>query len=110
MAPPPISTSPILSWNWMEGNILLSPALVIQPTDLMSTFSVCTRRVFGGIGHRTRPSGLEKVYSENLETVIDTSGVQWLAIPLQNTKLSNPETSMYIPSKNTSDSMLRCLN
>ncbi|GFV55354.1 hypothetical protein TNCV_2269051 [Trichonephila clavipes] len=26
--------------------------------DLTSTFSVCTRRVFGGIGHRTRPSGL----------------------------------------------------
>ncbi|GFT21391.1 hypothetical protein TNCV_3816651 [Trichonephila clavipes] len=24
------------------------------PTDLMSTFSVCTRRVFGGLGHRTQ--------------------------------------------------------
>ncbi|GFX31967.1 HTH_48 domain-containing protein [Trichonephila clavipes] len=24
------------------------------PTDLTSTFSVCTRRVFGGIGHRTQ--------------------------------------------------------
>ncbi|GFW63822.1 hypothetical protein TNCV_3744271 [Trichonephila clavipes] len=24
------------------------------PTDLTSTYSVCTRRVFGGIGHRTQ--------------------------------------------------------
>ncbi|GFV10513.1 hypothetical protein TNCV_3484301, partial [Trichonephila clavipes] len=24
------------------------------PTDLTSTSSVCTRRVFGGIGHRTQ--------------------------------------------------------
>ncbi|GFS82480.1 hypothetical protein TNCV_4777861 [Trichonephila clavipes] len=42
-----------------EGNILQSPALVISsqdygPTDLTSTYSVCTRRVFGGIGHRTQ--------------------------------------------------------
>ncbi|GFW63249.1 hypothetical protein TNCV_3476651 [Trichonephila clavipes] len=42
-----------------EGNIFQSPALVIQPTsfgptDLTSKFSVCTPRVFGGIGHRTQ--------------------------------------------------------
>ncbi|GFS94496.1 putative DD41D transposase [Trichonephila clavipes] len=45
-----------------EENILQSPALVVSaatahktfgPTDLTSTYSVCTRRVFGGIGHRT---------------------------------------------------------
>ncbi|GFV27243.1 integrase catalytic domain-containing protein [Trichonephila clavipes] len=45
-----------------EGNIFLFPALVVSavtahkafgPTDLMSTYSVCTWRVFGGIGHRT---------------------------------------------------------
>ncbi|GFY20801.1 hypothetical protein TNCV_1120351 [Trichonephila clavipes] len=24
------------------------------PTDLMSTYSMCTRRIFGGIGHRTQ--------------------------------------------------------
>ncbi|GFV32321.1 hypothetical protein TNCV_1676071 [Trichonephila clavipes] len=24
------------------------------PTDLTSTYSMCTRRVFGGIGHRTQ--------------------------------------------------------
>ncbi|GFV51938.1 hypothetical protein TNCV_1322911 [Trichonephila clavipes] len=41
-----------------EGNILQSPALgtsahkTFGPTDLTSTHSVCTRRVFGGIGHR----------------------------------------------------------
>ncbi|GFV69206.1 hypothetical protein TNCV_3861301 [Trichonephila clavipes] len=25
-----------------------------KPTDLTSTYSVCTRRVFGGIGHQTQ--------------------------------------------------------
>ncbi|GFW41141.1 hypothetical protein TNCV_841821 [Trichonephila clavipes] len=25
-----------------------------RPTDLTSTYSVCTQRVFGGIGHRTQ--------------------------------------------------------
>ncbi|GFX51661.1 hypothetical protein TNCV_5013641 [Trichonephila clavipes] len=25
-----------------------------EPTDSMSTYAVCTRRVFGGIGHRTQ--------------------------------------------------------
>ncbi|GFW94374.1 hypothetical protein TNCV_1433091 [Trichonephila clavipes] len=29
------------------------------PPDLTSTYSVCTRRVFGGVGHQTRPSSLE---------------------------------------------------
>ncbi|GFV16635.1 uncharacterized protein TNCV_4418221 [Trichonephila clavipes] len=46
-----------------EGNILQFPALVVSavtahktfgPTDLMGTYSVCTRRVFSGIGHRTQ--------------------------------------------------------
>ncbi|GFV47482.1 uncharacterized protein TNCV_885541 [Trichonephila clavipes] len=46
-----------------EGNILQPPALVVSaatahktfgPTDLTSTSSVCTRRVFGGIRHRTQ--------------------------------------------------------
>ncbi|GFU99882.1 uncharacterized protein TNCV_1257311 [Trichonephila clavipes] len=44
-----------------EGNILQPPAPVVSaatahktfgPTDLTSTYSVCTRRVFGGIRHR----------------------------------------------------------
>ncbi|GFU92294.1 uncharacterized protein TNCV_1338751 [Trichonephila clavipes] len=43
-----------------EINILQLPAPVVSavttdkvfgPTDLTSTYSVCTRRVFGGIGH-----------------------------------------------------------
>ncbi|GFW37733.1 hypothetical protein TNCV_4629381 [Trichonephila clavipes] len=44
-----------------KGNVLQSPALVcdsaykiFEPTDLTSTYSVCTRRVFGGNGHRTQ--------------------------------------------------------
>ncbi|GFS78831.1 uncharacterized protein TNCV_3149421 [Trichonephila clavipes] len=46
-----------------EGNILQPPALVVSaatvhktfgPPDLKSTYSGCTRRVFGGIGHRTQ--------------------------------------------------------
>ncbi|GFV36586.1 hypothetical protein TNCV_2261051 [Trichonephila clavipes] len=46
-----------------EGNILQPPALVVSAatanttfghTDLTSTSSVCTGRVFGGIGHRTQ--------------------------------------------------------
>ncbi|GFV66811.1 uncharacterized protein TNCV_1780281 [Trichonephila clavipes] len=46
-----------------EGNILQPPALMVSaatahktfgPTDLKSTYLVCSRRVFGGIGHRTQ--------------------------------------------------------
>ncbi|GFX44683.1 hypothetical protein TNCV_2807551 [Trichonephila clavipes] len=46
-----------------EGNILQSPALVVSaatthktfgPTDFTSTYSVCTRKVFGGIRHRAQ--------------------------------------------------------
>ncbi|GFY31470.1 uncharacterized protein TNCV_4990291 [Trichonephila clavipes] len=49
-----------------EGTIPQPPALVVSattahktfgPTDLTSTYSVCTRRVFGGI--EPMPSGLE---------------------------------------------------
>ncbi|GFT82057.1 uncharacterized protein TNCV_3909901 [Trichonephila clavipes] len=45
-----------------EGNNLQPPALTVSaaashktfgPIDLTSTYSVCTLRVFGGIGHRT---------------------------------------------------------
>ncbi|GFV58828.1 transposable element Tcb2 transposase [Trichonephila clavipes] len=46
-----------------KGKILQPPALVVSaatthktfgPTDLTNTYSVCTRRVFGGIGNRTQ--------------------------------------------------------
>ncbi|GFX05494.1 uncharacterized protein TNCV_1008161 [Trichonephila clavipes] len=46
-----------------KGNILQPPAPVVPaanthktfgPTDLTSTYSVYTRRVFGGVGHRTQ--------------------------------------------------------
>ncbi|GFU78209.1 uncharacterized protein TNCV_5007901 [Trichonephila clavipes] len=46
-----------------EENVLQTPALVVSaatasktfgPTDLTSTYSVCTWRVFGGIEHRTQ--------------------------------------------------------
>ncbi|GFW23183.1 hypothetical protein TNCV_3802831 [Trichonephila clavipes] len=42
-----------------EGNIPVlctrdSAHKTFGPTDLTSTYSVCTRSVFGGIGHRTR--------------------------------------------------------
>ncbi|GFY27311.1 hypothetical protein TNCV_2069311 [Trichonephila clavipes] len=46
-----------------EENILQTPAPVVSaatvhtvfgPTDLTSTYSVCTRREFGGNGHRTQ--------------------------------------------------------
>ncbi|GFX19109.1 hypothetical protein TNCV_3012531 [Trichonephila clavipes] len=46
-----------------EGIILQSPATMVsaatthkffEPLDLMSTYSVCTRKVFGGIGHQTQ--------------------------------------------------------
>ncbi|GFV25005.1 uncharacterized protein TNCV_884711 [Trichonephila clavipes] len=49
-----------------EGNILQHPASVVSaatahktfgPTDLTSTYSVCTRRLFGGI--ELKPSSLE---------------------------------------------------
>ncbi|GFW21062.1 uncharacterized protein TNCV_2703021 [Trichonephila clavipes] len=46
-----------------EGNILQLPSPVVsatttlnifRPTDLTNTYSVCSQRVFGGIGHRTQ--------------------------------------------------------
>ncbi|GFV99742.1 hypothetical protein TNCV_5081021 [Trichonephila clavipes] len=60
MATPPISTSTVLPWVWRGGKY--SPVSFTRdsshktfgPTDLTSTYSVCTRRVFGGIGHRTQ--------------------------------------------------------
>ncbi|GFX49735.1 hypothetical protein TNCV_3072881 [Trichonephila clavipes] len=60
MVPPPISTSTIFPWNWMGGKYSPVPCThdsahkAFGSTDLTSTFSVCTRRVFGGIGHRTQ--------------------------------------------------------
>ncbi|GFW94397.1 hypothetical protein TNCV_1433321 [Trichonephila clavipes] len=61
MAPPPISTSTIVPWNWMGGKHSPVPCTrdlahkTFGPTDLTSTFSVCTRRVF--VGHRaTNPA------------------------------------------------------
>ncbi|GFU59889.1 hypothetical protein TNCV_4726551 [Trichonephila clavipes] len=63
-----MSTSTILGWTRGEGNILQNPTPVISaatvlkvfgPTDLTSTYSVCTRRVFGGTGIKPMPSGLE---------------------------------------------------
>ncbi|GFU06755.1 hypothetical protein TNCV_4353201 [Trichonephila clavipes] len=54
-----IFTSTISAWTEGEGNILqslrsrLSPQ-DFGPTNLTSTYSVCTRRVFGGIGHRAQ--------------------------------------------------------
>ncbi|GFV10869.1 hypothetical protein TNCV_4706361 [Trichonephila clavipes] len=62
MATPPISTSTILPWDW-RGEYSPVPCTrdsaykTFGPTDLTSTYSVCTRRVFGGI--EPRPSGLE---------------------------------------------------
>ncbi|GFT12600.1 hypothetical protein TNCV_5093861 [Trichonephila clavipes] len=72
-----------------EGNILQPPALVVSAvtanetfgaTDLTSTNSVCTRRVFGGIGHRTqafqsrvRCSNPYATYGVGVGRPIDTS-------------------------------------
>ncbi|GFT63573.1 uncharacterized protein TNCV_870381 [Trichonephila clavipes] len=59
MATPPISTSTILPW---ERGRKYSPVPCTRdsahktfgPTDLTSMYSVCTRRIFGGIVHRTQ--------------------------------------------------------
>ncbi|GFU81734.1 hypothetical protein TNCV_3086461 [Trichonephila clavipes] len=40
--------------KWMD-----SAHKTFRPTDLTSTYSICTRRVFGGTGIEPRPSGLE---------------------------------------------------
>ncbi|GFY16447.1 transposable element Tcb1 transposase [Trichonephila clavipes] len=59
----PISTSTIKGWNW-RGRKYIQPSAPVgsaaitnktfEPTDLTRTYSVCTRRVFGGIGHRAQ--------------------------------------------------------
>ncbi|GFX79211.1 hypothetical protein TNCV_4747951 [Trichonephila clavipes] len=60
MATPPISTSTILPWDWRGGNYSPIPCTrdsahkTFGPTDLTSTYSVRTWRVFGGIGQRTQ--------------------------------------------------------
>ncbi|GFU30771.1 uncharacterized protein TNCV_1444741 [Trichonephila clavipes] len=64
MATPPLSPPPQFRHDTEgKGNILQPSAPLVsaatvqktfRPTDLTSTYSVCTRRVFGGIGHRTQ--------------------------------------------------------
>ncbi|GFW67716.1 hypothetical protein TNCV_3445881 [Trichonephila clavipes] len=60
MATPPISRSTILLLDWRGEKYSPVPCTrdsahkTFGPTDLTSTYSVCTRRVFGGIGHRTQ--------------------------------------------------------
>ncbi|GFT02624.1 hypothetical protein TNCV_1488161 [Trichonephila clavipes] len=60
MAAPPISTSTILPWDWRGGKYSLVPCTrdsahkTFGPTDLTSMYSVCTRRVFGGIMYRSQ--------------------------------------------------------
>ncbi|GFV40887.1 hypothetical protein TNCV_1637711 [Trichonephila clavipes] len=59
MATPPICICTILPWGWRGGKYSPVPYTrdsahkSFGPTDLTSTYSVCTLRVFGGIGHRT---------------------------------------------------------
>ncbi|GFU95384.1 hypothetical protein TNCV_5015931 [Trichonephila clavipes] len=60
MAAPPISTSHNLGME-LKGREIFSVLCTrdsahktFGPTDLTSTYSVCTRRVYGGIGHRTQ--------------------------------------------------------
>ncbi|GFT11397.1 hypothetical protein TNCV_1144631 [Trichonephila clavipes] len=60
MATPPIFTSKISAWNRRGGKyspVPCAPILSPQdfgPTDLTNTYSVCTRSVIRGIGHRTQ--------------------------------------------------------
>ncbi|GFX68261.1 hypothetical protein TNCV_1808151 [Trichonephila clavipes] len=60
MATSPISTSTILPWDWRGGKFSTVPCTsdsaykTLRPTDLKITYSVCTRRVFDAIGHRTQ--------------------------------------------------------
>ncbi|GFU52764.1 transposable element Tcb2 transposase [Trichonephila clavipes] len=46
------------SLNELEARVQ-QPTRHSDPTDLTSTYSECTRRVFGGTGIEPRPSGLE---------------------------------------------------
>ncbi|GFV73229.1 hypothetical protein TNCV_4197141 [Trichonephila clavipes] len=60
MATPPISSSIILPWDWREGKYSPVPYTrdsaheTFGSSDLMSTYSVCSRRVLEGIGHPTQ--------------------------------------------------------
>ncbi|GFX56754.1 uncharacterized protein TNCV_495021 [Trichonephila clavipes] len=64
-----------------EGNILQPPAVVVSaatahktfgPTDLTSTYSMCTLRVIDGPSIEPRPSGLESdALTTRLPTVIN---------------------------------------
>ncbi|GFT58592.1 hypothetical protein TNCV_1250561 [Trichonephila clavipes] len=79
MATPPISTSTILLWDWRGGKYSPVPCTrysahkTFGHTDLTSTYSVCTRRVFGGTDIEPRPSGLK---SDALTTRLPTR-LQW---------------------------------
>ncbi|GFW85872.1 hypothetical protein TNCV_1623161 [Trichonephila clavipes] len=76
MATPPISTSTILPWDWKGGKFSPVPCTrdsalkTFGPTDLTSMYSVCTRRVFGGISIEPMPSGLQ---SDALTTWVPTA-------------------------------------
>ncbi|GFV16872.1 hypothetical protein TNCV_4431151 [Trichonephila clavipes] len=87
MATPPRSPPPQFRHGiGGEGNILHPLTLVgsaatahktLGPIDLTSTYSVCTRRVFGGIGHRTQAffSEVQNALTTRLpKALIETKG------------------------------------
>ncbi|GFX98357.1 hypothetical protein TNCV_4001261 [Trichonephila clavipes] len=72
--------------NWRGGKYSPVPSTrdsahdTLGPTDLTSTYSVCTRRVFGGIGHRTqafrsgvRGSNHQATHGPIVVVVVDTA-------------------------------------
>ncbi|GFU69409.1 hypothetical protein TNCV_3887271 [Trichonephila clavipes] len=64
MAPPPISTYTLLPWDWMGGKYSPVPCAcdsahkTFGPTDLTSTFSVCTRGYLVASGIQALRSGI----------------------------------------------------
>ncbi|GFY20070.1 hypothetical protein TNCV_2147631 [Trichonephila clavipes] len=83
MATPSISTSTILPWDERGGKYSPVPCTrdsahkTFGLTDLTSTYSVFTRRVFGASGIEPWPSGLE---SDALTTRLPTAYVFCLAL------------------------------
>ncbi|GFY29576.1 putative DD41D transposase [Trichonephila clavipes] len=70
MATPPISTSTILPWTGRGEKFSPVPCTLdsahntFGPTDLTSTYSVCSRRVLGGIEHWTHAFRYQVIYSQ----------------------------------------------
>ncbi|GFV08371.1 transposable element Tc1 transposase [Trichonephila clavipes] len=94
---PPISTSTILPWDWRGGKYSPVPCTrdsihkTFGPTDLTSTYSMCARRVFGGIGHGAQAFRSGVRCSNHQATHVHIHYSETFVIPLNELQMARQE-------------------